>query len=50
MDPQVTAILAGLMPMLEGMVALGIPGLILGMAAIPAVVIALICWLKSLFS
>lgn len=46
MDPQVTAILTGLMPMLEGMVALGIPGLILGMAAIPAVVIALICWLN----
>lgn len=46
MDPQVAAILTGLMPMLEGMVALGIPGIFLGLAAIPAVVIALICWLN----
>ena len=46
MDPQVAAILTGLMPMLEGIVALGIPGLLLGMAAIPAIVIALICWLS----
>ncbi len=46
MDPQVAAILTGLMPMLEGIVALGIPGLLLGMAAIPAIVIALICWLN----
>ena len=46
MDPQLATILTGFMPMLEGMVALGIPGLILGMAAIPAVVIALICWLN----
>lgn len=45
MDPQTTAILAGLMPMLESMVALGIPGVLLCMAAIPAVVIMLICWL-----
>lgn len=46
MDPQFTSILAGLMPMLEGMVALGVPGLLLGMAAIPAIVIALMCWLN----
>lgn len=46
MDPQLATILTGLMPMLESMVALGIPGLILGMAAIPAVVITLIVWLS----
>lgn len=46
MDPQISAVLTGLLPMLEGLVALGIPGLILGMAAIPAIVIALICWLN----
>lgn len=46
MDAQLTAAVAGLMPMLEGLVALGLPGLILGMAAIPAIVITLICWLS----
>ena len=46
MDAQLAAAMTGLMPMLEGLVALGLPGLILGMAAIPAVVIALICWLN----
>lgn len=46
MDPQMTAIVAAILPMLEGVVALGIPGLLLGMAAIPAIVIALICWLN----
>lgn len=46
MDPQLTAMLAGLLPMLESLVALGVPGILLGMAAIPAFVIALICWLN----
>lgn len=45
MDPQTTAIITAIMPLVEGLVALGVPGLILGMAAIPAVVITLICWL-----
>lgn len=46
MDPQLTAMLTGLMPMLESLVALGVPGILLGMAAIPAFVISLICWLN----
>ena len=45
MDAQLATALAGIMPLLESLVALGLPGLILGMAAIPAVVIALICWI-----
>lgn len=46
MDPQTAAMLAAIMPLVEGLVALGVPGLILGMAAIPAIVITLICWLN----
>ena len=36
MDPQA---MAALLPILEGLVALGIPGILLGVAAIPALVI-----------
>lgn len=43
MDPQA---MAALLPILEGLVALGIPGILLGVAAIPALVIGLICWLN----
>lgn len=46
MDAEMTAILTGLMPLLESMVALGIPGVLLGVAAIPALVIGLMCWLN----
>lgn len=46
MDPQSVTILAGLMPLLESLVALGVPGILLAVAAIPAVVIGLICWLN----
>ena len=46
MDPQTAAALAALMPLFESLVALGIPGILLGMAAIPALVITLICWLN----
>ncbi len=42
MDPQT---MAALLPILEGLVALGVPGILLGVAAIPALVIGLICWL-----
>ncbi len=43
MDPQA---MTALLPILEGLVALGIPGILLGVAAIPALVIGLICWLN----
>lgn len=42
MDPQA---MAALLPILEGLMALGVPGILLGMAAIPALVITLMCYL-----
>lgn len=46
MDPQTSAMLAALLPILEGLFALGIPGIILGIAAIPALVTILILWIN----
>ncbi len=43
MDPQA---MTALLPILEGLVALGIPAFCWGVAAIPALVIGLICWLN----
>lgn len=43
MDPQT---MTALLPILEGLVALGIPGILLGIAAIPALVIGLMCWIN----
>lgn len=43
MDPQT---MTALLPILEGLVALGVPGILLALAAIPALVIGLICWLN----
>ncbi len=41
MDPQT---MAALLPILEGLVALGVPGILLALAAIPALVIIFMCW------
>lgn len=46
MDAEMTAAIAAIMPLLETLFALGVPGILVMLAAIPAIVIALVCWLN----